>query len=95
MPRMGERSKAVITGDLSQIDLPNKDGSGLMAVQDILKDVEGIKFVYLTASDVVRHPLVARIVTAYETHIKNEAKANKKDGKNDSTPKAPSEDQTD
>ncbi|MBU1919388.1 PhoH family protein [bacterium] len=72
LTRMGERSKAVITGDLSQIDLPNKSGSGLLAVQDILKDVDGVKFIYLTASDVVRHPLVARIVNAYEIHSKNE-----------------------
>lgn len=71
LTRMGEHSKAVITGDLSQIDLPNKSGSGLLAVQDILKEVDGVKFVYLTASDVVRHPLVARIVNAYEIHAKN------------------------
>jgi phosphate starvation-inducible PhoH-like protein len=95
LTRMGERSKAVITGDLSQIDLPNKDGSGLMAVQDILKDVQGIKFVYLTASDVVRHPLVARIVTAYETHSKSESESNKKPIKNDAIAQTPSEDQPD
>ena len=85
LTRMGERSKAVITGDLSQIDLPNKSGSGLLAVQAILKEVDGVKFVYLSAADVVRHPLVARIVNAYEIHSKIDNNSENETEPNDRT----------
>lgn len=64
LTRLGFDSKAVITGDITQVDL--EEGiSGLVAVQEILEGVEGIAFVYLDKSDVVRHPLVARIIEAY------------------------------
>ncbi len=64
LTRLGFDSKAVITGDITQVDL--EEGiSGLVAVQEILDGVEGIAFVYLDKSDVVRHPLVARIIEAY------------------------------
>jgi phosphate starvation-inducible PhoH-like protein len=56
----------VITGDVTQIDLPRGQESGLRQVVDVLKNVEGINFTFFTAKDVVRHPLVQRIVTAYE-----------------------------
>ena len=65
LTRLGFNSKAVITGDVTQVDLA-EEKSGLMAVQKILQGIEGISFVYLDKSDVVRHPLVARIIEAYE-----------------------------
>jgi phosphate starvation-inducible PhoH-like protein len=66
--RLGFNSKAVITGDVTQIDLPNARRSGLLEAVDILKDVEGLTFVHLDESDVVRHHLVQRIVRAYDEH---------------------------
>jgi phosphate starvation-inducible PhoH-like protein len=66
LTRIGFGSTAVITGDVTQIDLPRGQKSGLRHVVDVLKDVEGISFTFFTAKDVVRHPLVQRIVTAYE-----------------------------
>lgn len=66
LTRIGFGSTVVITGDVTQVDLPRGQTSGLRHVIDILKDVEGISFTFFTAKDVVRHPLVQRIVTAYE-----------------------------
>jgi phosphate starvation-inducible PhoH-like protein len=66
LTRIGFGSKAVVTGDITQIDLPRETPSGLIESQHILRDVRGIAFTYFTAADVVRHPLVARIVEAYE-----------------------------
>jgi phosphate starvation-inducible PhoH-like protein len=66
LTRLGFDSKAVITGDITQSDLPKGKPSGLIQAQEILKDIEGIKFIYLTGKDVVRHPLVQRIIEAYE-----------------------------
>ncbi len=66
LTRLGENSKAVITGDITQIDLPRPDQSGLRQVGDILKNIPNISFVYLTDKDVVRHKLVQRIVKAYQ-----------------------------
>ncbi|MDH7572206.1 MAG: PhoH family protein [Clostridia bacterium] len=65
LTRLGVGSKAVITGDITQIDLPPGRPSGLVEAQDILREVEGIAFVYLTAADVVRHRLVQKIIDAY------------------------------
>jgi phosphate starvation-inducible PhoH-like protein len=66
LTRIGFGSKAVVTGDVTQIDLPRGSSSGLIEAQHILREVRGIAFSYFTAADVVRHPLVARIVKAYE-----------------------------
>jgi len=66
LTRLGEGSKAVITGDITQIDLPKKDHSGLLHVVKILGNIRGIQFSYLSAHDVVRHPLVQEIIHAYE-----------------------------
>jgi len=68
LTRLGFGSKAVVTGDLTQVDLPNRQYSGLYIVQDILVGIEGIEFVYLTNKDVVRNELVQRIVEAYERY---------------------------
>jgi len=68
LTRVGFGSRAVITGDITQIDLPRGRDSGLRHVLDVLRDVEGISFTHFTARDVVRHPLVQRIVQAYEAY---------------------------
>ena len=68
LTRLGFSSKMVITGDRTQIDLPKGIQSGLVAAEKILENVSGISFVYLEQSDVVRHPLVARIIDAYNIH---------------------------
>lgn len=66
LTRIGANSKAIINGDITQIDLPKKDMSGLIQIQDILKGIEGIGFVYFNKTDVVRHKLVMDIIDAYE-----------------------------
>ena len=66
LTRLGFDSKAVITGDATQSDLPQGEEPGLISAARILKNIEGIKFVYLTGEDVVRHELVQRIIEAYE-----------------------------
>jgi phosphate starvation-inducible PhoH-like protein len=68
LTRLGFNSKMVVTGDVTQIDLPRESDSGLVVVADILKDVEGIEFVRFGEEDVVRHKLVRRIVEAYAEH---------------------------
>ncbi len=68
LTRIGFNSKAVVTGDITQIDLPRDMRSGLKDVPYILRGVEGVKFVKLTAQDVVRNPLVQRIIAAYDQH---------------------------
>jgi phosphate starvation-inducible PhoH-like protein len=68
LTRIGIGAKAVITGDVTQIDLPRGQKSGLIEARQIMADVRGLAFTDFTASDVVRHPLVARIVEAYEQH---------------------------
>ncbi len=65
LTRMGFESKAVITGDITQVDVPNSRG-GLKDLDIILSGVQGLEFVYLTSRDVVRHPIVTQIVNAYE-----------------------------
>jgi phosphate starvation-inducible PhoH-like protein len=66
LTRLGVNSKAIITGDITQIDLPKKENSGLVRVQEILKGIKDITFVYFEKSDVVRHKLVKDIIEAYE-----------------------------
>jgi phosphate starvation-inducible PhoH-like protein len=66
LTRLGFSSKAVITGDVTQTDLPEGKISGLIEARDLLDDVEGIKFVYFSRDDVIRHPLVQEIIDAYE-----------------------------
>lgn len=66
LTRMGNNSKIVITGDITQIDIKEKEISGLITSIEILKDIKEIKIIKLDTTDIVRHPLVAKIVTAYE-----------------------------
>ena len=75
LTRIGFGSKAVITGDITQIDLQRNQKSGLVDALNVLKDVRGIAFSQFTSADVVRHPLVARIVDAYETADKRQRTA--------------------
>jgi phosphate starvation-inducible PhoH-like protein len=72
LTRLGFSSKAVITGDITQVDLPENKTSGLIEVQGILKGIDGIEFVYFSDKDVVRHPLVQDIIKAYDTYEKGE-----------------------
>ena len=73
LTRLGFNSKMVVTGDITQIDLPKDQRSGLVMIADILKDVEGIEFVRFGGEDVVRHKLVQRIVEAYNQHAEEQA----------------------
>ncbi len=68
LTRVGFGSKAVVTGDITQIDLPRNKESGLRHILDVLRDVEGLSFTFFNTHDVVRHPLVQRIVAAYEIY---------------------------
>jgi phosphate starvation-inducible PhoH-like protein len=71
LTRLGFNSKMVVTGDVTQIDLPKNEGSGLVVISDILKNIEGIDFVRFGGDDVVRHRLVQRIVEAYAEHAES------------------------
>ncbi len=66
LTRLGKNSKAVITGDITQVDLPNHQASGLAQAEQILKDILGIRFIFLSEQDVVRHKLVKDIIKAYK-----------------------------
>ena len=70
LTRLGEGSKAIVTGDITQIDLPEGKKSGLKHATNILKNIDGIEVITLTAKDVVRHPLVMKIIDAYEKNQK-------------------------
>ena len=68
LTRLGFSSKAVVTGDITQTDLPSSRVSGLVDAQNVLKGVEGVEFIHFSNEDVVRHELVQRIVEAYDSH---------------------------
>lgn len=65
LTRLGLNSKAVITGDKTQIDLPRREASGLLQIEEVLKGIDGISFVYMQPADVLRHRLVKEIIRAY------------------------------
>ena len=75
LTRLGFNSKMVVTGDITQIDLPRDQRSGLVVIGEILKEVEGIEFVRFGGEDVVRHKLVQRIVAAYNEYAEKQAPA--------------------
>jgi phosphate starvation-inducible PhoH-like protein len=79
LTRIGYNARAVVTGDITQIDLPKSTHSGLASAADLLKDVEGIKSIELTERDVVRNPLVQRIIRAYEKAVAKRSK-NQREG---------------
>jgi phosphate starvation-inducible PhoH-like protein len=66
LTRLGAHSRAIITGDITQIDLPSSTTSGLVQIQNVLKEIQGVSFVYLDRNDVVRHKLVKEIIDAYD-----------------------------
>jgi phosphate starvation-inducible PhoH-like protein len=78
LTRIGFGSTAVITGDITQIDLPKGERSGLVNVRNVLRNIEGISFTHFGSKDVVRHPLVQRIVDAYALA---ESQSEKDDGR--------------
>ena len=82
LTRMGFSSHIVVTGDVTQIDLPRDKKSGLRDAEIILKNIEGIEFVYLDERDVVRHPLVQKIVKAYERKTLERERAAKRSKQN-------------
>lgn len=75
LTRLGPNSRSIITGDITQIDLPSYSQSGLVQVKEILKSVDGVSFVYFDKGDVVRHKLVKDIINAYEKHYNNNGKS--------------------
>ena len=75
LTRLGFNSKMVVTGDITQVDLPKDQRSGLVVIGDILAEVEGIEFVRFGGEDVVRHKLVQRIVNAYNEYAQQAAQA--------------------
>jgi phosphate starvation-inducible protein PhoH and related proteins len=75
LTRLGFGSKVVVTGDVTQIDLPREQRSGLVQVQDILDGIDGISFIQFGNKDVVRHKLVQRIVEAYKEHAEEHGTA--------------------
>jgi phosphate starvation-inducible PhoH-like protein len=81
LTRLGVGSRCVVTGDVTQIDLPTQTRSGLVEAHRILQGVEGIRFVQFHEEDVIRHPLVGRIVQAYERSQREEKLGGKPGGK--------------
>jgi phosphate starvation-inducible PhoH-like protein len=73
LTRLGFGSKMVVTGDITQVDLPREQHSGLIVVAEILEGIEGVDFVRFGGEDVVRHKLVQRIVEAYDEHAARSA----------------------
>jgi phosphate starvation-inducible PhoH-like protein len=71
LTRMGKNAKFIVTGDITQIDLPRKQKSGLIEGMGILKDIEGISIVYFDRRDIIRHELVKQIVDAYSRYMEN------------------------
>lgn len=80
LSRMGASAKFIITGDVTQIDLPRHQPSGLIQVQKVLANVKGIEFIYLDNNDIVRHQLVKRILEAYEENAKDSSRQKTEDG---------------
>jgi phosphate starvation-inducible PhoH-like protein len=80
LTRLGFDCKAVVTGDITQIDLPAEKRSGLVEAGELLQGVEGIGFMHFTEGDVVRHPLVQSIIRAYERHGSRSAERAKRGG---------------
>jgi len=75
LTRLGRNSRAIITGDVTQIDLPQKTTSGLVQIQEVLKEIQGVAFVYFDRNDVVRHRLVKEIIDAYDRYHEQNGKS--------------------
>ena len=87
LTRMGMNTKMIVTGDMTQIDLPTSQTSGLIQAMRILKDVKGISFIEMNKKDIVRHKLVTRIVEAYEKYDEKTQAAAKEKRKAGTNPK--------
>ena len=74
LTRMGPNAKFIVTGDASQVDLPHKEDSGLLKGNSLLKDNKGVSTICFSNEDIVRHPLVSRIVKAFEEQSSQEVK---------------------
>jgi phosphate starvation-inducible PhoH-like protein len=74
LTRIGEGARAVVTGDITQIDLPRRQDSGLLHAISVLSKVEGLGFAWLHTDDVVRNPLIKKIIQAYDDNISNEVR---------------------
>ena len=83
LTRLGVSSRAIITGDITQIDLPSRQASGLVQIQNILKHIDGVQFVYLDKKDVVRHRLVKDIIKAYEDFSNGNNNKNEENNKSE------------
>ncbi len=94
LTRLGERSKAVITGDVTQVDLDNRVVSGLVTAQEVLRGIKGIGFVSLTERDVVRHRLVSNVIQAYRRYEEAEKNRKPASGKRSRTERPDNESQT-
>ncbi len=96
LTRLGQNSKAVITGDVTQIDLERQEQSGLIRIQGILSDIKGIRFCYFDEKDVVRHRLVREILKAFDAYEQGEggteSRAADREGNVDPTPSLPGQD---
>ncbi len=95
LTRLGFGSRAVVTGDITQVDLPRARFSGLEEVRVILQNIPGIQFIYLTDRDVVRHPLVQEIIKAYERHEKHRTREGEKEPSPNGTPGVGDDDRDD
>ncbi|MES2766432.1 MAG: PhoH family protein [Bacteroidota bacterium] len=93
LTRLGRNSKLIVTGDITQIDLPSRTASGLTDVQYVLKDIQGIDFVYFDKTDVVRHKLVGEIISAYERDAERRDAQNGKPPRPQQQPIEPRSDQ--
>jgi len=87
LTRLGFGSRMVVTGDITQVDLPREQQSGLIVVGDVLQEIEGIEFVRFGAEDVVRHKLVQRIVEAYDVHSQRDDTDRAQDGRPPADPR--------
>jgi phosphate starvation-inducible PhoH-like protein len=83
LTRLGPNSRAIVTGDVTQIDLPSSQKSGLVQIQEVLKGVEGIAFVYFDRNDVIRHRLVKDIIDAYDRYHSRDGGKRRVEGKED------------
>jgi phosphate starvation-inducible PhoH-like protein len=92
LTRTGFHSKVVVTGDVTQVDLPYQTRSGLVIAQEVIRSIKGIRFVQFNDQDVVRHPLVQRIILAYEKHkLTEQNRTNHIDRRDDASPESTSD----
>ena len=82
IPKKSKEKITIVTGDVTQVDLPDKNRSGLIQIQNVLQKIDGIKFIYLSEKDVVRHKLVRDIIIAYDKYDDKKKKEDLFESKN-------------